>query len=746
MPQLKIQLSEWKSVPAPGYDIYGYGNSAVEHMNDRIRMLRAKPEIPEGISSYTEWITEFVSAFEPELQEILGRGRGRDQIQAAMIPGGQIFQMPDWNTILEDGDQAVAACRDMAFSILSIVLAGGSDREEKPVVVMEADEPIPSAGQEEPEDQQEKDGKEDREEPGEPEEKEETETPEPVIPAEFFGKGPLPKGVAHALKTDKRIHTEWRRGLATAESVLRTLGAWLEVNEIHKKTEFVRIGLALFEFQEFKESVDISDNFILPRADISVPVEPPRHLLAGNPVYDNKDLTIHLAPFFAEQVRSLDLREPYGAVTKDGGAAIVMRNWSQTDPGDLGRLSDLFLRLRNLVRRPRNKIESQYEDEVVIGMMAALGCKPVPGLATCWRFSGGKVVGARPVFHYRDGIFHKQMLQMCMVLGPRGEEPIPAEFTNRIIGKGAVASWEENGLLFVGYEIDDPQVIEGLTAEFTDFTAFADELQVNLVRLGSVENVEPDKWLGQLKPLPTRLEVDFDRTRRHWRRLRQVAELKLQLDHESVEAARSVIGRAENEDDRNHLRAQLVVLLFQRNPEEALAELEVLDYGRARHEAVLAVLEAAVESEEEDLLHRCFGRWIDDDALRPEYDQDCLPVFELVAAGAGLETVHEGYSDELSPAVRCDWLNFIFRRSPRSRHDPVWLTHMDGLTNDAELLGQQNLDRLSDLYLVARRHDLPGRSGLMAVIRKQADHSPFRAYYEDRLGQPLGGTQPQADS
>jgi hypothetical protein len=71
---------------------------------------------------------------------------------------------------------------------------------------------------------------------------------------------------------------------------------------------------------------------------------------------------------------------------------------------------------------------------------------------------------------------------------------------------------------------------------------------------------------------------------------------------------------------------------------------------------------------------------------------------------------------------------------------------MDGLTNDADLLGQQNLDRLSDLYLVARRHELPGRSGLMAVIRKQAEHSPFRAYYENRLGQPLGGVQPQAES
>ncbi len=93
MPQLKIQLSEWKSVPAPGFDIYGYGKKAVEHMDDRIRTLRAKPEIPEGISSYTEWITEFVSVFEPELQEILSRGREEELFSVVGHVDGSVCEV-----------------------------------------------------------------------------------------------------------------------------------------------------------------------------------------------------------------------------------------------------------------------------------------------------------------------------------------------------------------------------------------------------------------------------------------------------------------------------------------------------------------------------------------------------------------------------------------------------------------------------------------------------------------------------
>lgn len=713
MPQLKIQVSDWQSEPRPRRGFEGLDIDLVTRMDERVAALVAP--LPPGATTYAARATAFIDQFAPELTSLFGQSP--DVFKAALAGASPSAQWPtvDWEALREGGQGAVAVGRTLAAAVFGAVLLRGL--QEGPSV---------AAG--------------------------------PVVPRVFLAEEGLSEGVMKAFKQDEAAHKAWREGLATAEDLLRVCGNWFSQACAADATQgqAAHIGMAMAELRDFGDRAMFVRKRAIREALYSVSIDPPQHLLSGYPTYDNCDLEVGVIPYVAKIIADNGLVLDDGMERANGGATVILRRWSSTDSADLERLASLFRRLACAVRKPAGRVDEDLATPDLGPMLETLGCRPVAGLAPCWRVLGEDVLGFRAVEHYRDGMLQKRRLQISAVFGSRAGQPGLSPVTDEIMRRGGAACWVDNGLVLIAHETDMPVRDEDLRRALEGFVGLAAELRLQLYReqvvvemlTASMLPAQPEPgaplsdWIARLRGLPARLEVDFDRMRRHWYRQRIVDDLTTRIAVEPVDIVRNIVGAVDNDEDRSFVRARFVMLLFGRDAEAALSELERVEFGPARHEATVELLEAAAEGGNAEMLERVFSHWHDVDARRLDYEVECGSLLDQAVSGLGLARLHQGYAPETAPAVCCDWLNFIFSRSPRSRRDPDWLARLDALTNDERALQDMHLDRLSDLFLTLQRHDLPGRRGVITAISAAASASPHRAYYEAKLNLSLHSPEP----
>lgn len=492
----------------------------------------------------------------------------------------------------------------------------------------------------------------------------------------------------------------------------------------------------------------------IPNAQISVPVDPPRHLLQGAPLYDNLNLTVRVAPFMAEALRIMMLTGNSNETIHPDGRAVTLKAWSQTRDVDLRRLTDLFRSLRETGRRSLQRFPVAEDVSDVTALMASLGLEPLPNVAPCWGRrpeAVALVVGLRPVAHFHEGVLPlRRRLQICVVMGRDLGKELPLEIQDQLTHRGSLGTWSQEGLRFVSIEMEEkPEDL--LRQTFIAFLALAVELQETLKARGLVDTTQMVDWLPRLNLLPMRLETDFPRLSRQWRRQRLAQELRDAARSDLAAAKRLVYG-VEDQEERHHLRAILVTIRAADDLEAAVEELAQLGFGTDRHDALLAVLEACSASGQEEerkaglqlLGNRVFDLWLSHDARQESTTWDCLPFLDLAGDVLGLEVLFKGWEGDISPAVACDWLVHTLRRSPRSRMDPAWLTRLDQLVHGGagRTWGPGDLNRLLALLETMCRHNLPGRDGLAQCIGDVGKrHEPCRSYAEQRLNELCAGKQ-----
>jgi len=742
MAELKILIREWQQGSLPEEDDAGFGAEALESLERKIRAgVTPAAEIPPDAGE-TDLVTAFCDEFAPELQDILGLSR--NELTAAWTDTEAAIRIPDWSDILAGGEAADRAGRALAVHLLGAVLT----RPERTAAVGETEAATDAIAEEIPE----ANGEEDTEEALETEGEETTEgeiyhesPPEvlKVIPPEFFGRGAVPPATATALKIDREIHLLWWRALTTAQSLLRSFGGWLAVWQPSGTAHFIAVGLAQAELAEFEDGISFTTEVTHSELPIGIRVDPPLHFLEEPPAFDYRDLKLSLSPFMAEKMVRQAFQPEQQIEIIDGGATVVLRDWSQTQKDDLRRLERVFTRMYELVRPPEGAPKGVIREETIQALLDQLGCGEIQGLAKCWRAFGDGVVGLRKTLVSRNGIVHKEQLQLALVLGAIGNEPIPDDLTSQLVRHGTATTWQDNELLFMGLVLDDPAEVK---EHFHVFAEFGREAALFLTGEGALSSSPKDEWLPKLTVMPQRLEADYDRLHHHWRRRRQALVLDDLVDRRDLESAKSLLARVDDRDDKSFLRAHFVARLFTIDAAAALAELDAVAPGEHRHETVLALLEASLELAEKDLSDQVFQKWRTVDARQPHYTSDCIPLLELAASGLGLHEVAELFADDQHPAVQCDWLNFVFRRLPSVRRDLAWASRIDALVNDHDGLKDLNLERLADLFEVIRRSNLSGRESILKAVKTRVAGAEYQNYWENRFDIKLGDPPTPAKS
>lgn len=719
MTDLKIVIREWKQGALPSGDTGCFAADALEALERKVR-IRAADREPGGIATdAASLVTSFCDDYAPDLQEVLRLGR--EDLVAAWTNTDAAIAVPDWPAVLQHGPAAEAAAISFVVRLMGVIL----NTPER----VEVDE---TPGKGHGVDAGGKRGPAAVSQPATP----------AIVPAEYLGEGVVPSGVGPALRSDLEVHLLWRRALSTTRDLLRVFGIWLGDRQQAGPVRFSAVGRAQTEITAREEEMKFSREVIYPELIVDVPVDPPLQFLAAPPSYDYCDLRLTLAPFIAGPMAGHTLPSEWDMDVRDDGTTIEVRRWSHARREDLDRLQNLFKRMHELVHRPADASRSTVTEAGLRALLDELNCLGIEGLPPCWRAFADLVVGLRRMVVHHDGIEQKKQIQLALALGLAGADPLPDELAVQLTRHGTAVTWRDEGVLFLGLVLDSEADVR---EQFHVFVEFGREVMLYLVAEGALSPVAREHWLPRLAALPQRLEADFGRLQRHWRRRRQAAALDSLVERDDVESAASLLARIADEDDRSYLRAHFVTRLFAADPRAALAELAAVPPGEQRHETILAVLEAAIDVAAADLAEEVFDMWLSVDARHQVYRPDCLPLLELAASGLGLRRVAEYFDDGLHPAVRCDWLIFVYRRLPSVRRSMEWASRLDRLLNDTRALEGLDLERLAALYGVIRRTGQAGRQSVLGVVTGRIAGAPFQDYWEQKFDIKLGASSAPAE-
>lgn len=531
--------------------------------------------------------------------------------------------------------------------------------------------------------------------------------------------------------------------LATVQALLQTFGAWFDSQKKSDSISFASIAIARAEIAGIQEEAGFFREVTVPRIEISVPVEPPMQLLSGYPTYNMKDLKLVLAPYVSKSIKAEALDDDWDMSLSSDMTEITINDWSQTAPDDIKRLSDLFLRLRNIVRSPASMENNLPLDPDIGTLLDSLAGRAIQGIPNCWRRVGDLIVGVRPNIIYDNGSFCGESLQLSIVLGAVGEEPIPENFSDELVSRGTVTIWSNRGLLFLGMMVPS---LEEMRSRYPEFMEFGLEASMVLSACGASKNIPVEDWQEDLNSLPKRLEMDLGRLRHHWLRERLTSELHDYVAQSRIDEARGLLSRVDDREDRSYLKARFVTKLFDVDKEGSLSELFSMNPGKDRHNTYHSLMEVSVEQDNKELLEEVFGSWLSTDAMSTYYEEDCTPILELAAAGLGQSGILDRYSDELNPGIRSDWIVLVMRRFPSKRRDMEWRRRVDNLINDLKGNGSMNLDRLAGLFETLRKADLPGRDNVIREAIPMLTVEAHRKYYEKRFGIKLGNSSGKAES